>query len=106
MTSEGGNSGLGNKGTTGGEVKEYEKVFAPRLLGGEGEKDLLQGNKGEGGQTKIYKTQQGMTIKGEMLPYNQVIGQYREQAFQNLESSQIPQGMQDIVKDYFTSLEE
>lgn len=106
MTNEGGSSGLGNKGTTGGEIKEYEKVFAPKLLGGEGEKDMLQGSKGEGGQTKIYKTEQGMTIKGEMQPYNQVIGEYKEHAFQNLEGSEIPQGMQGIVKDYFTSLED
>lgn len=47
-----------------------------------------------------------MTIKGEMQPYNRVIGEYKEQAFQNLEGSEIPQGMQDIVKDYFTSLED
>ena len=106
ITDEGGSSGLGNKGTTGGEIKEYEKVFAPKLLGGEGEKDMLKGSKGEGGQTKIYKTEQGMTIKGEMQPYNQVIGEYKEQAFQNLEGSEIPQGMQGIVKDYFTSLED
>lgn len=106
MTNEGGSSGLGNKGTTGGQIKEYEKVFAPKLLGGEGEKDILQGSKGEGGQTKIYKTEQGMTIQGEMQPYKQVIGKYKEQAFQNIEGSEIPQGMQDIVKDYFTSLED
>lgn len=106
MTNGGGSSGLGNKGTTGGEIKEYEKVFAPKLLGGEGEKDMLKGSKGEGGQTKIYKTEQGMTIKGEMQPYNRVIGEYKEQAFQNLEGSEIPQGMQDIVKDYFSSLED
>lgn len=99
-------AGLGKKETTGGELKEYEKVFATRLLGGEGDKDILQGNKNPDGQTKIFETEQGLTIKGEMLPYDQVIGQYKEQAFQNIESSQIPQGMQNIVKEYFSSLED
>lgn len=106
--STGGSSGggLGKKETTGGELKEYEKVFATRLIGGEGDKDILQGNKNQEGQAKIFETEQGLTIKGEMLPYDQVIGQYKQQAFQNIESSQIPQGMQNIVKDYFTSLED
>ncbi len=87
-------------------MKEYEKIFTTRLLGGEGEKDILQGNKNNSGQTKLFQTEQGLTIKGEMLPYNQVIGQYKEEAFQTMEGSQIPQGMQNIVKEYFTSLED
>ncbi|NLN47701.1 MAG: hypothetical protein GX154_01080, partial [Clostridiales bacterium] len=108
VVSENGNKGLGigKKDTTGGDIKEYEKVFATRLLGGEGDKDILQGNKNDNGQTKIFQTEKGLTVKGEMLPYNQVIGQYKEEAFQTMESSQIPQGMQNIVKEYFTSLED
>lgn len=103
---EGTSYGLGKKETTGGEIKEYEKVFAPRLLGGEGDKDFLQGHKNQEGQTKLYEIEQGMTIKGEMVPYNQVLGQYKDKVFQNIEGSQIPQGMQNIVKEYFSSLED
>ena len=44
----------------------------------------------------------GITLK----PYDQVIGEYKEKAFQSIEGRQIPQGMQDIVKDYFSSLED
>ncbi len=102
---QGGGSGLGKKESTGGEIKEYEKIFATDLLGGEGDKDILSGQKNQDGQVKVFKTEQGITVKGEMLPYDQVFGRYKEQAFKNIESNQIPQGMQEIVKEYFSSLE-
>ncbi len=105
-TSHSSAGGFASKNTSGGELKEYEKVFTTNLLGGQGEKELLQGQKGQEGQIKVFKTEEGLTIKGEMLPYNQVIGEYKEQAFQNIEGSYIPQGMQNLVKDYFTSLGE
>lgn len=100
-----GGTGIGNKQPSEKDVREYEKVFTPSLLGGEGEKSQLQGNKNNEGNTNEYTVDNGIGIKGEMKPYNQVIGEYREKAFQNIEGRQIPQSLEDIVRDYFTSLE-
>jgi len=75
-------------------------------VGGEGDKSQLKGSKGNEGQTKEYMVDNGMGIRGEMKPYDQIIGEYKEKAFQSIEGRQIPQGMQDIVKDYFSSLED
>jgi len=102
---QGTGSGLGNKKPSEKDVREYEKIFTPSLPGGEGEKSQLQGHKNNEGETKEYIVDNGVGIKGEMKPYNQVIGEYREKAFQNIEGRQIPQSLEDMVKDYFTSLE-
>jgi len=99
-------AGIGSKQPSEKDVREYEKVFTPSLLGGEGEKSQLQSNKNNEGETKEYTVENGIGIKGEMKPYNQVIGEYREKAFQNIEGRQIPQSLEDIVKEYFTSLED
>lgn len=103
---QGTGTGLGNKQPSEKDVREYEKVFTPSLPGGTGEKSQLQGNKNNEGETKEYTVDKGIGIKGEMKPYNQVIGEYREKAFENIEGRQIPQSLEDMVKDYFTSLED
>ncbi len=103
---QGQGQGLGNKQPSPGDVREYEKIFTPSLVGGEGDKSQLKGSKGNEGQTKEYMVDNGMGIRGEMKPYDQIIGEYKEKAFQSIEGRQIPQGMQDIVKDYFSSLED
>lgn len=103
--SQGTNTGIGNKQPSGKDVREYEKIFTPSLPGGEGDKSPLQGNKTDEGETKEYTVDKGIGIRGEMKPYNQVIGEYKEKAFQNIEGRQIPKSLEDLVKDYFTSLE-
>lgn len=39
-----------------------------------------------------------------LVPYEQVYGQYKEQAGNALNSDYIPQGYKDLVKDYFTNI--
>jgi len=99
-------AGIGNKKSSGKNVREYEKVFTPSLPGGTGEKSQLHGHKNDEGDTKEYIVDKGIGIKGEMKPYNRVIGEYREKAFQNIEGRQVPQNLEDMVKNYFTSLED
>jgi len=45
-------------------------------------------------------------VRGSSVPYNQVIGQYKDKAMESIKASDIPPGMKDMVKEYFTSLEE
>jgi hypothetical protein len=40
-----------------------------------------------------------------MLPYQQVIGEYSQLARESLNRSVIPAGTRDLVRDYFSSLE-
>ncbi len=85
---------------------EYEKVFTPQTLGGEGETSNLTGTKGTGGTTEQIVTDKSRTVRGSSVPYDQVVGQYRDKAMESINTSDIPPGMRDMVKEYFTSLEE
>ena len=42
---------------------------------------------------------------GRLLPYNQVVAEYAEQAREHMERSPVPQGYKDLVRRYFTELE-
>ncbi|MEW8955717.1 hypothetical protein [Clostridium sp.] len=100
-------SGISNKSPGQGSEGEYEKVFKPSRIGGEGEKEILNGkinNKGKGQSSLSDK--RGVGSLGEMIPYNEVIGEYSEKAMEDIEDFDIPEGMKDLIKSYFSSLED
>jgi hypothetical protein len=99
-------SGIAKKDVSVKKDGEYEKIFTPQTLGGEGETSNLSGQKGTGGTTDQVITDKSQTVKGSSVPYNQVVGQYRDKAMEGMNTSDIPPGMKDMVKEYFTSLEE
>lgn len=101
-----GSSGIGKKDGSQKKDGEYEKVFTPQTLGGEGETSNLNGKKGTGGTTEQVITDKSQTVRGSSVPYNQVVGQYKDKAMEGMNTSDIPPGMKDMVKEYFTSLEE
>lgn len=101
-----GSSGIGKKDGSLKKEGEYEKIFTPQTLGGEGETSNLSGQKGAGGTTDQVITDKSQTVRGSSVPYNQVVGQYRDKAMESMNASDIPPGMKDMVKEYFTSLEE
>lgn len=88
------------------KMGEYEKIFTSKTLGGDGEQSNLKGQKTNGGTTDQITTDKSQSVRGTSIPYDQVIGQYRQEAFDSMNSSDIPAGLKDLVKDYFSSLEE
>lgn len=98
------NSG-GNKNSSDKEVKEYEKVFVPKHLGGEGESTQVHGQKGKDGDTEIIQVKKFSDVKGEPIPYSEVIRTYRENAYESLNSEEIPGNMKELVKKYFSEIE-
>jgi len=101
-----GGSGIGKKDGSEKKDGEYEKIFTPETLGGEGDTANLNGKKGTGGTTEQVITDKSRTVRGSSVPYNQVVGQYKDKAMEGMNTSDIPPGMKDMVKEYFTSLEE
>lgn len=102
-----GQGGIANKTPSGGTEKQYEKVFTPTRLGGQGETSLLTGknnNNPGNGESKISDNTNATL--GELKPYNQVVGEYSEKAMESVNNSSIPSGMEDIIKSYFSSLQE
>lgn len=101
-----GSSGISEKDGSVKKDGEYEKIFTPQTLGGEGETSNLSGKKGTGGTVEQVITDKSHTVKGTSVPYNQIIGQYKDKAMESINTSDIPPGMKDMIKEYFTSLEE
>jgi len=101
-----GSSGIGKKDGSGKKDGEYEKIFTSKTLGGAGETSNLSGTKGTAGTTEQVTTDKGQTVRGSSVPYDQVVGEYKDKAMESINASDIPPGMRDMVKEYFTELEE
>ncbi|MFD3158563.1 hypothetical protein ACFIJ5_17185 [Haloimpatiens sp. FM7330] len=93
-------------GNNGINVSQYDKVFTSKTLGGSGKKSNITGDKKNNGSMEQIKTQKGVTLRGNSVPYNKVVGEYKNRAMENVKRSDIPDGMKEIVKSYFSSLEE
>ncbi len=93
----------GNQPGDGG-LSQYESIYAPQRLGGEGgpEMELEQGNDpGELVRLLPSNPETGRST----VPYRQVFAQYRDAANQALDQQHIPLGLRSYVRDYFSSLE-
>ena len=92
-----GGSGAGNQpgvrqgDPTGRLLTEGETVFVP--------------SNGPGVPTEV-RVRPGQGIApGRLRPYNEVLGEYAEQAREHMERSPVPQGYKDLVRRYFAELE-
>ncbi len=101
-----GSSGISKKDGSVKKDGEYEKIFTPQTIGGDGTTSNLSGKKGTGGTVEQVITDKSRTIRGTSVPYNQIIGRYKDRAMESISASDIPPGMKDMVKEYFTSLED
>jgi len=93
----------GDADTVRGEA-QYEAVFAPQRLGGQGDgeeiilaPDINDENLREGDFTDNESG--NLTV-----PYNEVFNSYSRQASTALETGYIPLGLRDVIRQYFTSL--
>ncbi len=85
--------------------REYEKIYDPERLGINGESSVVRGKAGNGPQQNI-ETADPALMPGSLRPYQEVIGSYSQAARESLGRSSIPAGMSEVVKNYFSSLEE
>lgn len=101
-----GQGGIANKPQSSGTEKQYEKVFTPSRLGGQGETSAVTGKSDSAGKSETSITSNSNATLGELKPYNQVVGEYSEKAMESVNNSSIPSGMEEIIKSYFASLQE
>lgn len=108
QASSGGQMSQGGHSTGGGasdmQQGEYERIYDPTRLGGDGQSTTLPGQSGQGPSQYI----DAPNVPGGsdvLLPYSEVLAGYSAEALQSLAGSSIPPALQSLVKDYFTSLE-
>ena len=66
--------------------------------------EYITGQANKDGESKMSESNNANTWSGEKKNYNEVVGDYTKQAYDNMNQSQIPDPMKDLVKDYFSDL--
>jgi hypothetical protein len=94
----------GNGPGDGGE-ESYEQIYAPSLIGGEGNNTVNLPGSGEEGEV-IGQGPTDPSQPGESLvPYTEVYSQYDEFNRQAIENGEIPVDFLSIIRNYFDSLQ-
>ncbi len=103
-------SGIGggkNYGSKNGIEKENnrtdnkEQITIPGRTTGNDENLTGQSVEGDSYQTVGGE---GLTWAGEKVNYNEVVGEYTEEAYSRIENNEVPKGMEDVVKSYFEGI--
>ena len=103
-----GGSGIGSGGGSGGSGAGNQP--GARLgedsgrLPAEGETVFVPGQ-GPDIPTEVRTGPGAGIAPGRLRPYNEVLGQYAEQAREHMERSPVPQGYKELVRRYFAELE-
>jgi hypothetical protein len=88
----------------GGE-SAYDPVYAPQRLGGDGGEQVgLPGSEAPGGQPIGQGSQMPGEAGSSQVPYTEVYSSYAVDYYRAIESGQVPAGLRDVVRQYFSSL--
>ena len=78
----------------------------PSSVNAAGTPIALKGQNNPNGEQSSATTNTNVNNTGPaQVPYEQVYGQYQQQAGNALKGDYIPQGYKDLVRDYFTSID-
>ena len=107
---QGGPAPAGNGGPLGqtnrpGQTGSYERIYAPRLLGGDGQGSMVGGSAGGSGQEDVVNADGSPAVAGELVPYDRVWASYEGLIRDSLERGDLPPAMADVLRQYFSSLE-
>ncbi|MHB1416171.1 MAG: hypothetical protein ACYC1C_13060 [Chloroflexota bacterium] len=98
-TSGGSNIAPSNSGAT-----NYDPIYAPSLLGGEGGPRVQAPGQAEGNSGQTVDLPNSPLSLGSVRPYNEVYGEYEAAARQSLSRQPLPPALQSLVQKYFSAL--
>jgi hypothetical protein len=86
--------------------RDYAQIYDPTpRLDTDGRGTLLQGNDTGVGGSVQFQSPEARVAAGQFRPYDQVFAQYEEQAIQSMQRVELPPGVQQLVKSYFSALD-
>ena len=56
-----------------------------------------------GGRSEYSRYENGLGWTGQKTDPKSVIGEYTERAYEGIQSGRYPAGMEDVIKEYFSS---
>lgn len=98
---QGGGKGSGGGAGTGAGSRDLLAI--PSRLGGSSSTTVDGGKLGEG--KPIEEKGPVPATKGEVRPYQEVVGSYKDSYMQSTDRLQLPNDLQQMVQTYFTSIE-
>jgi hypothetical protein len=87
------------------KTRDYEKIYVPDRLGDGGNISQVKGNLNNEGESQWSEAVNVPVKRGDVVPYNEVLEEYKNEAMTSLGEAPVPPVMKDVVRDYFTSLE-
>jgi len=105
-SSGGSSQGTGSKENSNKAVKDYERIFTPKNLGGEGEKTQVHGNIDSSGEGDVIQVKKFGDTPGSSIPYDEVLNIYKEDVYKRLDNTEIPLNMKELIRKYFGELED
>lgn len=96
----GGEGGNGNGRGTGTASTPHDYVSIPNDIAESGN---LLGNSVNHDASGFFYTQGGLSWEGEHMSYDAVIGSYEQNAYEGIAAGNYPSGMEEIIKEYFSS---
>ena len=92
--------GTGPGRGTGTANNAHDYVSIPNDIADSGN---LKGNAVDHDGSEYYRAQNGLSWEGEHVSYESVIGSYEQNAYEGIASGRYPNGMENVIKDYFAS---
>ncbi len=96
----GGGDGSGNGRGTGTARNERDYISIPNDIGND---PTLTGQAGASDTTEAFRAQNGLSWEGNHVPYESVISEYQDRAYEGISSGKYPRGMENVIKEYFGS---
>jgi hypothetical protein len=88
------------------EEREFEPIFSPSNLGGEGGADVGLPGQGDPSRDPVAEGDFVENPAGEaQVPYSEVYADYADAANEALEGEYVPLGLRGLIRDYFSSLD-
>lgn len=95
---QGGDSGAGRG--TGSTNISRDYVSIPNDIADSGN---LTGNAGNHNDSEYFRDQNGLSWEGTHVSHEAVIGSYEQNAYEGIASGRYPSGMENVIKEYFSS---
>ena len=92
--------GTGSGRGTGTANNAHDYVSIPNDIADSGN---LTGNSVDHDNSDYYRAQNGLSWEGEHVSYEAVIGDYEQNAYEGIASGRYPNGMENVIKEYFAS---
>ena len=93
-------SGSGSGRGTGSTNTSRDYVSIPNSIA---DSENLTGNAVNHNDSEYFRNQNGLSWEGTHISHETVIGSYEQNAYEGIAAGRYPSGMEDVIKEYFSS---